>query len=122
MSAHPGGPGLKRHQPEGDVRIKVRIKLPGRNTICDHADVNRRLDLSFVWKRPVLSAAVPAVVESGLLYILQRFVWHREEWAQAANAWFGVILYFVGFFALNLFAIMRERRRRQRRKGQVTSP
>jgi hypothetical protein len=81
-----------------------------------------RPGLSFVWKRPVLCAAVLAALESGLLYVLQRFVWDREAWLHGEDAWFGAVVYFATFFVMNLFAAMRERRRRQPRDRGVASP
>ncbi len=76
-----------------------------------------RPGLRFLWERPVLGAALIAVVQTGFLNLLLGFVLNRGFFG-----WFGLSVYGVGFFILNIVALTRERRRRPRSEVSRRSP
>ncbi len=76
-----------------------------------------RPDLRFLWERPVLGAALIAVLQTGFLDLALGLVLNRGY-----LGWFGWIVYGVGFFILNLIALTRERRRRRRSEASQQSP
>lgn len=76
-----------------------------------------RPDLRFLWERPVLGAALIAVLQTGFLDLALGLVLNRGHLGS-----FGWIVYGVGFFILNLIALTRERRRRRRSEASQQSP
>jgi hypothetical protein len=76
-----------------------------------------RPDLRFLWQRPVLGAALIAVLQTGVLDLVLGLVLNREF-----LGWFGWTVYGLGFFILNVVALTRERRRQRRSKASQQSP
>jgi hypothetical protein len=86
-----------------------------RRPICSHTR-GVRPDLRVLWERPLLGAALIAVLQDGLLHLFQRLVLDRDY------GWFGLIVSGVGFYILNVVALTRERRRRRRSGASQQSP